>query len=70
MTDHEWAKKCYVILVNEIAPRAKKLNLKPGEFLHSDVSSFLAWLEFEGVITRRDLRKLLDNRMEELQNEV
>lgn len=65
----EFAKKCAVILINEIAPRARKLDMTPNEFMHSSATGFLARLEYEGIITRRDLRVLLDNRMKELQDE-
>lgn len=56
----EIAKKCYVILMNEIVPRAKKLNVSISEFMPSPLSGYLARLEYEGVITRKQLRELLD----------
>jgi len=58
--DTEWSKKCYVILMNEIVPRANKLNMPVSEFLDSKISSYLARLEYEKVITRKQLRELLD----------
>lgn len=65
--DPAWAKKCSVILLNEIAPRVKKLGITYTEFMDSDGMSFLAALEFNGHITRRELRSILDERVKVLQ---
>lgn len=62
----DFSKKCYVILVNEIAPRAKKLNLPISSFIPSRLSGYLARLEYEGVITRKQLRELLDEQVRHL----
>lgn len=62
----EWSKKCFVILQNEIEPRAKKLGLKLQDFLDPRITSILAKLEFDGVYTRRDVRALLDERVKYL----
>jgi hypothetical protein len=61
--DPAWSKKCFTILTNEIAPRAKKLNIPISEFMDSSASGYLALLEFQGHITRRELRMILDERV-------
>lgn len=67
MIDAEWSKKCSVILLNEILPRAKKLKLSLEEFRGSIDMGALARLEYEGIITRKELREILDERVKELQ---
>jgi hypothetical protein len=59
----EWSKKCFTILINEIAPRAKKLNMSIQEYLDPKIAHHLVQLEYQGYITRRELRTLLDERM-------
>lgn len=68
--DTEWAKKCYVILMNELVPRAKKLNMPVSEFLDSKISSYLARLEYDGVITRKQLRDLLDEHVRHMKEKA
>jgi hypothetical protein len=65
--EKEWAKKCSVILLNEVAPRAKKVNRLPSKFWDTTLIAYLARLEYEGIITRRQLRQCLDLRVKELQ---
>lgn len=65
--DPEFSKKCFVILINEIVPRAKKLNMSVSEFIDAEVSGALARKEYDGEITRRDVRKFLDKRVKQLQ---
>ena len=67
MIENEWAKKCAVILLNEIVPRAKKLNVSISDFWDNQLLAYLARLEYEGVITRRQLRQCLDLRVKEIQ---
>ena len=69
MNKAEWSKKCFVIVENEIAPRAKKLGLSLEAFIPASYVSLLARGEFEGTMTRRELRKILDERMRFLQND-
>lgn len=66
----EWAKKCYVVLVNEIVPRAKKLNIPISEFMDSKLSSYLTRLEYDGVITRKQLRELLDEHIRHIEGKL
>lgn len=59
----DFYKKCFVVLVNEVVPRAKKLNISLNEFLEPRILSCLVKLEYDNIITRRDLRQLLDQRV-------
>ena len=68
MIDPAFSKKCFVILTNEVLPRAKKLNMSVGEFYDVSLLGYLARLEFDGHITRKDLREILDYRVKDLQN--
>lgn len=61
--DSAWSKKCFTILINEIVPRAKKLNMSIQEYLDPKIAHHLVQLEYQGYITRRELRTLLDERM-------
>lgn len=67
--DAEWTKKCSVVLLNEILPRAKKLGISLDEFADASALSVLARLEYEGIITRRTLREILDERVNVLKND-
>ena len=69
MIDPALSKKCFVILTNEIVPRAKNLGIPIKEFLDSEVSGLLARLEYEGIMTRKEVRSLLDERVKVIQNE-
>jgi hypothetical protein len=68
--DAEWSKKCSVVLQNEVLPRAKKLGLSLDEFADASALSVLARLEYEGIITRRTLREILDERVRILRDET
>lgn len=67
MIDPSFSKKCFVILTNEVLPRAKKLNMTVGEFYDVSLLGYLARLEFDGYITRKELREILDYRVKDLQ---
>jgi hypothetical protein len=67
--DAEWSKKCSVVLQNEVLPRAKKLGISLDEFADATALSVLARLEYEGIITRRTLREILDERVNVLKND-
>lgn len=69
MSEAEWSKKCSVVLQNEVLPRAKKLGLTLEEFADANALSVLARLEYEGIITRRTLREILDERVKVLKDE-
>lgn len=64
----EWSDKCFVILINEVAPRAKKLGVTINEFCSPEVIGFLSRLEFENCITRKELRSILDLRVHVLKD--
>lgn len=70
MIDAEWSKKCSVVLQNEVLPRAKKLGISLDEFADATALSVLARLEYEGIITRRTLREILDERVRILKDEA
>lgn len=59
----EWSKKCAIVLLNEIKPRADKLNMSLRKFLDPKLCSLVIAMEFNGLITRRELRSLLDERV-------
>jgi len=65
----EWSKKCSVVLQNEVLPRAKKLGLTLEEFCDPSAVAALVHLEFQGVITRKTLREILDERANVLKND-
>jgi hypothetical protein len=65
----EWSKKCSVVLLNEVLPRAKKLGISLDEFADASALSVLSRLEYEGIITRRTLREILDERVNVLKND-
>lgn len=67
--DKDWAKKCSVVLLNEINPRVKKLGITFDEFCDVEVLSALVRLEYEGIITRKTLREILDERVKIIQND-
>ena len=67
MIDPNFSKKCYIILINEIVPRADKLGLPLKEFLSSEITGLLARLEYEGILTRADVRYMLNERVKVLQ---
>ncbi len=69
MNSPEWSKKCSVVLQNEVLPRAKKLGISLDEFADASALSVLARLEYEGIITRRTLREILDERVNVLKND-
>lgn len=69
MIEAEWSKKCSVVLQNEVLPRAKKLGITLDEFADANALSALARLEYDGIITRRTLRKILDERVKIIQND-
>ena len=58
--DHALAKKAYVILMNELLPRAKKCGQTVEEFIPSEVAAAFIRGELDGIMTRRETRKLLD----------
>jgi hypothetical protein len=66
MTDADWAKKCSVVLQNEVVPRAKKLGMSLDEFCDPSAVAALTHLEFQGIISRRTLREILDERVKVL----
>lgn len=68
--DPEFSKKCFVILINEVLPRAKKLDMSVSEFIDSSFTGYLARLEYEGYITRKELRAILDERVKILNDTV
>lgn len=70
MIEAEWSKKCSVVLQNEVLPRAKKLGISLDEFADATALSVLARLEYEGIITRRTLREILDERVRILKDEA
>jgi hypothetical protein len=65
----EWSKKCSVVLQNEVLPRAKKLGISLDEFADANALNALARLEYDGIITRRTLREILDERVKIIQND-
>jgi hypothetical protein len=50
-------------------PRAKKLGISLDEFADANALSALARLEYDGIITRRTLREILDERVKIIQND-
>ncbi len=70
MSEAEWSKKCSIVLQNEVLPRAKKLGISLDEFADANALSALARLEYEGIITRRTLREILDERVRILKDET
>ena len=70
MNTAEWSKKCSVVLLNEVLPRAKKLGISLDEFADASALSVLSRLEYEGIITRRTLREILDERVRILKDEA
>ena len=64
-----WPESCSVILINEVAPRAKKLGLTIEEFCNPSAIGALARLEHEGIISRKTLREILDERVKVIQDE-
>jgi hypothetical protein len=50
-------------------PRAKKLGISLDEFADASALSVLSRLEYEGIITRRTLREILDERVNVLKND-
>ena len=56
--------------MNEILPRAKKLNMKLNEFISPEMSGYLAALEYQGYITRKELRAILDERVKFLNDSI
>ena len=56
MAERTLPQLCYVILINEIEPRNKKYK----KTIDPKVASFLVKLEFNKVITRKQLREELD----------
>ena len=67
MIEAEIAKKCSVILFNEIVPRARKAGLSLHEFCEPSLAGTLARFEYEGIMTRKEIRSLLDDRVKVLQ---
>lgn len=51
-----WPSLCAVICINEVFPREKKY----GFYIPPDICGALARLEYEGLITRRGLRRAYD----------
>ena len=68
--DPAFSKKCFVILINEVVPRAKKLDMSVSEFIDSRFTGYLARLEYEGYITRKELRAILDERVKILNDPI
>jgi len=66
MNEADLAKKCSVILFNEIIPRARKTGLSLHEFCTPTLAGLLARWEYEGIMTRKEIRSLLDDRMKDL----
>jgi len=62
-----WPESCSVILLNEVSPRAKKLGISLAEFCDPNAISALARLEYDGIISRKTLREILDERVKVLQ---
>ena len=56
MTEKTFPQLCCVILMNEIEPRNKKYK----KIIDPEVTGFLAKLEFNKLITRKQLREELD----------
>lgn len=69
MSEAEISKKCQIILINEALPRAKKLGITLHEFYDASLLGWLARCEYEGVITRKQLREILDHRVNVLKND-
>ena len=67
MSNAEWPKKCFTIIQNEVAPRARKVGVSLREFCDPTALSTLARLEYDGIITRKTLREILDERVKEMQ---
>lgn len=67
MIDADIAKKCSIILFNEIVPRARKAGLSLHEFCEPSLAGTLARFEYEGIMTRKEIRSLLDDRVKVLQ---
>ena len=69
MLDAELSKKCFVVLQNELTPRAKKLGITLKEFCDPAVIGALVRLEHDGIISRKTLREILDERVKTIQND-
>ena len=69
-TQTDWYKKCHTILLNEIVPRAKKMKMKTDQFLDPHIAHYLAQLEYQGYITRKELRSMLDDRVKYLNDNL
>lgn len=70
MSVKEWSEKCYIVLQNEVFPRATKLNITPRQFIDPVFLSNLIRLEYEGVMSRKDLRDILDIRVKTYKRET
>ena len=69
MLDAELSKKCFVVLQNKLMPRAKKLGITLNEFCDPAAIGALVRLEHEGIISRKTLREILDERVKTIQND-
>jgi hypothetical protein len=69
MNSPEWSKKCFTIMTNELVPRAKNLGISLNEFCDPNAINALVRLEFDGIITRKTLREILDERVKIIQND-
>jgi hypothetical protein len=56
----------YKILINEIMPRAKKCKMTIKEFIPSEIAHLIVRLEVLGITSRRDTRRFLELRIEDL----
>lgn len=66
----DFYKKCFVVLTNEIKPRAAKCGVTINELLEPSVAHYLVQLEYQGYITRRELRTILDERVKFLNDSL
>ena len=65
--DPEWPKKCSAVLENEVLPRAKKLGITITAFCDPAAIAMLIKLEYDGIISRKTLIEILDERVKVLQ---
>lgn len=63
-TNNNLPKKVSIVLLNEVVPRANKLGVTLNEFCDPTALAALVRLEYDGIITRKTLREILDERVE------
>lgn len=54
-------KKMFNFLINELEPRSRKLNMSIQEFLDPTVSYMMMVFETKKILTRSQIRNILDN---------